>query len=440
MSTPWRKDGKSAWLTIGSLIGLAAGFLGGAWAHRTGAPWLIGVSAMFAPVGTMWSNALRMTVTPLVAAQVVATLVGSGGAGPVGRIAGLSFLVFSAMLIAGGAVTVLTMPAILAMVPFSPAALETFRTTLPAPPPPPNGVAPGLGDWLIGVIPANPFRAAVQDDLLGVMVFAVLFGLAVAQMPGERRALVGGLARAVGEAMITVVGWIMWFMPVGVFALALASAVRGGFGAMEVIAVFVVLTCVVLLAWTLLMYPIAAIAGGVSIRRFARAVLPAQLVAVGTRSSIIALPSLLDGAQARLGLRPEVASLVMPLAVSTFKTNRSISSTMQFVFLAYVSGVALTPGDLATFMAVAVLLSFSTVGIPSGGSQMRTLPLYIAAGIPAQAYLLTEAADTIPDIFKTLLNVTGNMTAAAVVNRFSGDVVGAPRVEAGAPVESVAGA
>ena len=105
------------------------------------------------------------------------------------------------------------------------------------------------------------------------------------------------------------------------------------------------------------------------------------------------------------------------MAVSTFKVNKAISSPLQFLFLAHVYGIELSVAQLVTFTVLAIVLSFTTLGIPSGGSLMRSAPLYVAAGIPIQGYLLTEAADSIPDILKTLVNVTGNMTAAAIVNR-----------------------
>jgi proton glutamate symport protein len=407
---------KNTWLTVGSLIGLSAGFLAGAWAHRTDAAWLLSVSEALNPFGTIWVNAVRMTVTPLVVAQIVTALVGTGRVRPVGRIAALSFSLFTAMLVVGAVVTVTAMPAIMTSINFSPGAIENFRAALPAETALKSGTPPGFAQWVIGLIPTNPFRAAAQDDLLGLMVFAAAFALAVTRLSAERQALVGELADIVRQGMLTIIGWIMWALPFAVFVLSMASAAKGGSGALEVLAIFVILNCVLLLAWTLLMYPLAATLGGVSIGRFARAALPVQIIAVSTRSSLASLPSLIENARTKLGLRDDVVSLVMPLAVSTFKTNRTI--TGPFIFLAYVSGVPLSASDIIAFAAATILLSYSSVGIPSGGSEMRTLPLFVAAGIPVQAYVLTEAVDTIPDIFKTLLNVTGDMTAAAIVSRY----------------------
>jgi Na+/H+-dicarboxylate symporter len=104
--------------------------------------------------------------------------------------------------------------------------------------------------------------------------------------------------------------------------------------------------------------------------------------------------------------------------------NRPVTSSFQFLFLAHIYGISLSTPQILAFVAAAILLSVTTLGIPSGGSRMRSAPLYIAAGIPIEAYVFIEAVEVIPDLFKTLLNVTGNMTAATVVNRLS-----APPVE-----------
>ena len=409
---------KRLWLTGGSIVGLCLGFLLGMAAHASSDPFALAAAGTLAPIGTLWINALRMTVVPLVAAQLVASLVGARGVAPVGRIGGATFLTFLMMLVGAGVVTLAVSPAIFTWLPLSPEALGAFRS-LPAAAPPPTQAAPAFSTWLVGLVPANPLRAAVQDDLLGVMIFAIAFGVAVGRMAPEPRAMVGELSRILADAMMSIIGWIMWIMPIAAFALAMSMGSRSGLSGAHVVIAFVVLLCALLVACTLLLYPVAAVAGGVPIPRFAAAILPAQLVAVSTRSSIASLPSMMEAARNGLGARPEVSSLVLPLAVSSFKANRTISAPFQFLFLAHVYAIDLSAPQIATFTVVALLLSFSTLGIPSGGSMMRSAPLYMAAGIPLEGYLLVEAAEVIPDIFKTLLNVTGNMTAVTIVDRWS---------------------
>ena len=410
---------KRAWVSLGSLAALTLGFFLGTWGHGSGTSYTLDLAAFLSPIGKVWVNALRMVVVPLVVAQLVYTLVTAGGSKGLGRITSSSFLTFGGLLILSAALTITIVPVALARVEFPAEALAVLRTASAPAAPAASVAAPAPADFLSQLIPPNVFRAATQDNLLGVMVFAIAFGIAVSGMSASRRELIGELFRTVAEAMMTIVGWIVWLMPVAVFGLALESSSNAGIGAVKVIAVFVALMCAVLCVFTLLQYPLAAVLGGVSIRRFAAALFPVQLVAVGTRSSIASLPMLLERGRDHLGLRPEVSSVVMPLAVSTFKINRAISSPFQFLFLAHVYGIDLSLVQILTFTALAILLSFTTLGIPSGGLLMRSAPLYLAAGIPLQGYLLVEAAESIPDIFKTLLNVSGNMTAASIVNRMT---------------------
>lgn len=157
--------------------------------------------------------------------------------------------------------------------------------------------------------------------------------------------------------------------------------------------------------------------GRVSLKDFARAVYPAQLVAVSTRSSLASLPALVEGARDRLALSAAARGFVLPLAAATFKINRTTSSTIKLLFMAHLYGIALEPTQIITFVLTVVILSFSSLGLPGGGTAFKTLPAYLAAGMPIEAVVLLEAVDVIPDIFKTLANTTGYMTTAVVLDR-----------------------
>jgi Na+/H+-dicarboxylate symporter len=175
--------------------------------------------------------------------------------------------------------------------------------------------------------------------------------------------------------------------------------------------------CGLLVVATLLLYPITCAIGGVSFKRFAQGVFPAQMVAVSTRSSLASLPALLEGARSALKLRPAVSDLVLPLSVSVFKTNRPITSMFGFLLFAHLFGIDLSSAQILTFFITTMVHSFSSVGIPMGGSAMLSLPAYLAVGIPIEGYLLLKTVDSIPDILKTLINVTGDMSVATIINR-----------------------
>jgi Na+/H+-dicarboxylate symporter len=161
------------------------------------------------------------------------------------------------------------------------------------------------------------------------------------------------------------------------------------------------------------MYVIIGVSGRVSLASFTRAVLPAQVVGFGSRSSLASLPALVKGATDVLELPPTATGFVLPLGVSVFKLTAAIWGVVGALFVAKLYGLPLAPSALALVAATSVALSFSTPGIPSGGLLLQ-LPLYVAVGLPVEGVGILIALDTIPDMFKTLLNVTSDMVVAVM--------------------------
>jgi Na+/H+-dicarboxylate symporter len=279
-------------------------------------------------------------------------------------------------------------------------------------------------EWLLGLLPTNVFRAAANDEVLPVLIASVLFAIAVSRIGADQRAIIVGFFEAVRDATHVLVGWILVVLPIGVFAVALPLTAETGFEAAGLLGWFVLVVCALLIGFTFILYPITALLGRVSMSRFAWGVAPSQAVAMGSRSSLATLPALMEGADKRLGVPTEVGSFVLPLAVSAFKVNRTISSPLKLLFLAHVYGITLDPGTVALFIPTVMLLSFSSPGIPSGGF-LVTMPFYLAAGIPVEGIVLLKAVDAVPDIFKTLVNVTADMSVATIVARFVGMPAGA---------------
>jgi Na+/H+-dicarboxylate symporter len=275
------------------------------------------------------------------------------------------------------------------------------------------------------LIPANPFRAVVEENYVGVLICTALFAFAMMQIIPEKRALLVRVFAAIADTARTLLGWIILVLPVAAFALAFNIGAETGFSIAAGLGYEVAALSTIMIVMTLLLYPLSAIVGRVGIRRFAWAVAPAQTVAAGTRSSLATLPALVEGAEQRLQMRSEVAGFVLPFTVTTFKLSYVVSQPFKLLFLTSMLGLELRPGYLITFVATVFLLSFTTAGIPSGG-QLLTWPLLMSAGIPVEALVMLKVADAIPDIFKTVLNVTADMSVATIVARV------APRTEAAA--------
>jgi len=405
--------------TLAALGGLAAGFGLGIILHGSTDPWVERLMTAVAAMGELWVAALRMAALPLVIILTLAAVVGARREGAIGILGLKTVLLFGGMLLATGLFAFAVTAPVLSLYPVDAETAGAFLEPAPTGDPaaaPPRDAPSSLGAWLVGLIPINVFQAAAQGEVLPLLLFTILFGFGVRRLEAGSQELLSRIFRALADAMMALVGFVLKLLPIGVFGLCAAFAYRIGVRVTGVIAVWIVLISSVLILVTILLYPFTAVAGRVSIPRFAKAVAPAQLVAVGSRSSLASLPALVAGGQQHLGLPPSATGFVLPLAVASFKLNRVVSGPVKLLFLAHVFQLSLGLPQLAAFLATEIILSFSTAGIPSMGS-VRSIPAYLAAGIPVEAVLLLNAVDTIPDVFKTLTNVTADMSAATILSR-----------------------
>lgn len=403
---------------LAAVLSLAVGFAIGAVAAASSPGVASVLLAVSEPVGTMWVNAIRMTVVPLVVALLVTGIASMRDLRAVGRLGGSALALFIALLAGVALFTALAAPPLydrLVVDPASAAALRERAAGGAGMVPP----LPGFAAWLTSLVPVNPVAAAAEGAMLPLIVFTVAFALAVSRLPDATRDVVLGVFRAVADAMLVLVRAVLWLSALGILALAITLGARLGVSGAGAIGFYLVTHAALLVAATALLYPVAVLVGGVPPGRFARAALPAQVVAMGTRSSLAALPAMLDAAEQRLQLRREVSGFALPLAVSAFRLNLAVSWIVGGLFIARLYGVPFGLSSLATFGVAAVLMSFSVPGIPSG-SLFIIAPLFPTVGLPVEGVGILIALDAVPDIFKTTLNVTGHMTSAAVLARRAG--------------------
>jgi Na+/H+-dicarboxylate symporter len=378
---------------------------------------LIRAADAIAPIGTLWVNAIRMTVIPLVVSLVITAVASASDIKAIGRLGGRTLLVF-VLLLAGTAVVVM---------PFGPALFRLLPQRLGAPQLPP-GAAEAAGElaaggqsqtfaaWVTSLLPSNPIAAAASGAMMPLILFTLLFALAVASSSPPTRTTLTRFFQALGEAMLTLVRWVVMLAPIGVFALVLPLATHAGTALAGAIGFYVVAYSVGCLLVTLLLYPVVRIVARIPMRRFGRAALPSQLIAFSSSSSIASLPALVESAERGLELSPTTAGFVLPLAVSTFKIAAPLSWTVGALFVGWFYGIPLHTGGLAMIAFAAIFLAFAVPGIPRGAFIMLT-PLFLAIGLPAEGIGLLIAVDAIPDAFSTVLNVTGDLAAAALVAR-----------------------
>lgn len=397
------------------LIALIAGLVVGSLISGVDAPAGRYVVMLLEPVGILWVNAIRMTVLPMVVSLLVATIGGSPGAETVGATGRNAFLVCISMLVGTAIVVALAVPPFLDALPLSASSLETLRANTVANQSPQVGSA-DLSSWIAALIPSNPVKAAADGALLQLVIFAILFGIALTRLSAGRRAPVIAFFRGVADAMLVLVKWILAIAPLGVFALAVPLAARTGIAAAGALAYYVVAIATVCLLLILLCSIVAVTLGRVSVRRFLSSAAPAQAVAFSSRSSLASLPALVEGGE-RLGLPDTVIAFFLPLAVSTFRLGAVPAMLVGSMFLGRLYGIDIPPSQVIGIVLTAILLSFSVPGIPGGGILVMA-PILANAGIPAAGLGVLLALDAIPDMFRTMTNVSADFTAAALLSRF----------------------
>ena len=418
-------------LTTRVLIALVLGLAAGIAVASSGSPALIAAARAVEPVGQLFINAIRMTVIPLVVASLIVGTAGTADVRAIGRIGGRAVALFTITLLVAATLSALVSPAIFAGLPLSAEASAALRESAA------GGAAtaaetarkvPTFGSWLVELVPANPVKAAADGAMLPLIVFAVAFGVAAARIGGDRRRTIVAFFDAVAEASITLVRWVLAFAPIGVFALALPLATRLGAAAAGALAYFIVAVSALCAAFSLLVLVPAAVAfGRVPVRAFMRASTPALAVALSARSSLAALPAMIEGARDRLRLPEPITGFFLPLAASVFRTGSAIYYPAAAAFIARLYGVDIDPTELATVVLVSVLATYSVPSVP-GGTLIVMIPVLESAGLPLEAIALLFGADAIPDMLRTGANVTGHMTVGAILGREHG---AASREEAG---------
>ncbi len=400
------------------LIALVSALVLGAAIAASGSASLLKAADAIAPIGTLWVNAIRMTVIPLVVALLITGIATASGLSAIGRIGGRTIAVFGLLLV--GIATII--------VPIVATVFGGVLARLPTRPALPAGAAQAANDltaaggaqtfasWLVSLVPTNPIAAAANGAMIPLIVFTVLLALAIAKSPPDSRDRLAGWFEALRDAMLVLVGWVVAVAPIGVFALLLPIAARGGATLAGTIGVYIVSYSIAHLVASLATYPVVALVARVPIAQFARAALPAQLIGFSSSSSIASLPAMVESVERDLAVEPAVSGFVLPLAVSVFKFAAPLSWTMGALFVAWFYGIPLHVRDIATVAGAGVFLAFAAPGVPRGAFLMLA-PLFLAIGLPIEGLGILIAIDAIPDLFATILNVTGDLAATVLVAR-----------------------
>ncbi len=408
--------------TVRVLLGLVCGLAVGIGISLSSSPWLLRLPAIVEPVGILFINAIRMTVIPLVVASLVVGVAATRDARTVGRLGARSLALF---VVAVGAAAVFAAAfsfPLLARLQIDPAVAASLREAAARSTQEAGaslGAAPSVARWITDLFPANVFKAASDGAMLPLILFSLLTGLALTRVGDEPREAVLRVSQGVAEAMLVLVGWVLQFAPIGVFALAIPLAARMGLAAAGALIYYIALLSLVSAAFiVVVLYPAAVLIGRMPLARFARAAAPAQAVAFTSRSSLAALPATIEGAREGLGLPEEIVSFFLPLAASMFRVGAAMAQVVGVLFIARLYDVPLAAPQLATIIVTVVLTTFSVPGVPAGAIIVMAPVLY-AAHVPVEGIGVLLGVDTIPDMFRTMANVTGWLAGGGILARSS---------------------
>ena len=394
------------WWTFGGLIaGLTAGLL------LADTAFLESVAKPVNLVGTLWLRGLQMTIIPLVAALLVLGISQMAQAARAGATARRMLVLVFGVLVLSGVVSAIFMPMLLAVFPIPEAASAMLATEVE------EQQVPEIWRFLESLIAPNLIAAAAETAMLPLTLFFALFAVAIARLPEGQRATLIGFFHALANAMLTIIGWVLWLAPIGVFALAVGVAARSGGGAFATLAHYILVVSAMGAFVLVGAYLLAVMGGRKSPIAFAREMLPSQAVAVSTQSSLASLPAMLASAK-RLGVPDATADFVLPLAVAIFRATSPAMNMAVAIYVATLAGVELTPVLLIAGIAVAFIISVGSVSLPGSISFVVSIgPIALAMGVPVEPLALLVAVEMLPDIMRTLANVTMNVAVAATVEQ-----------------------
>jgi len=408
------------WMGIGLVAGLLLGLLAAGLAQR-GQPALADMLRDIRPLGSLFLNLLSMVVIPLVATALFAGIAKLGDLRTVGRLVVrtltfswataivailLGFLV-GALVLPRAAVTPEQQTALRAAAGADATFIERAAENIPT----------GL-QFLVQLVPANPFKAAADGNLLPVIVFVTIFGIAAATLPVEKRAPLTNIADAATDALIRIIHWVLLFAPIGIFALVAPIVTQFGWSLVRAMLWFVAAVIIgVILLIALVYLPSVAFIARISPIRFLRAAYPAMLMGFSATSSMAALPLMIDAADRDLQIPRPVSGFVLPLAATLNRGGSAVFQAIAVVFVARLYGLPFGAGEMLAAGAAVFLASLTVASVPSAGV-ISLVPAFQSTGLPIAGLTILLGLDRISDMFRTMTNVTGHLASAVVVASF----------------------
>ena len=275
---------------------------------------------------------------------------------------------------------------------------------------------PDLINIFLNIVPENPMRALAEGNMLQVIFFGLLIGIAITLLPKEKQTPLVAFFDSLSDSMIQIVHIIMKLAPYGVFALI--AAIIGEFGAV-ILFTLLKYTLVVIAALVIhgaVIYPLAIkLFSAMPYGKFFSGIREAQLVAFSTSSSSATLPVTMECAEENLGVPREIASFVLPVGTTINMDGTALYQGVAAIFISQVYGMDLSFANQILIVVTATLASIGTAGVPAVGIITLTLVLK-TIGVPLEGIALIIGVDRILDMCRTMINVTGDASCAIVIS------------------------
>jgi Na+/H+-dicarboxylate symporter len=418
---------------LGAVLGIVAHLAFASPAEPTGiAPALQRfIHIVTAPIGQIFLRLLFMLVVPLIFSALVLGVVEMGDPRKLGRV-GLKTLLYTVVISAIAVLIGVTLvnvlqpgagisPELKARLTAGAAARASAFSSAAGAAAPKTGI-----DLITQIVPSNPVKSAAEGDMLGLMFFSLLFGIALAIVRTEGTARLQEAIQGLYDVTMWLIGWVISLAPIGVAALLFTLTAELGYEILQQLARYVGVVVLALLIHQFVVYSLAVrLLGGMSPIFFFRNIEAAMITAFSTASSNATLPTALKVAEENLRLPASVSRFVLTIGSTMNQNGTALFEGVTVLFLAQFYGVHLSLGEQITVVLICILGGIGTAGVPAGSIPVVALILGLV-GVPVEGIGLILGVDRFLDMCRTTLNVTGDLVAAVVVSRGEGPDVPAP--------------
>ena len=395
-----KKNSLGTWIILAMFLGI---FLGVILEER---------SVMLAPLGDLFMQLIKMLVLPLVMVSIISGAASLGGTRSAGKIGGLTFTYYL------GTTAVAVMMGLVCGHIFQPGigvdrlALETMFSFEFAD----KGATPGFWETILGIIPANPFKALLDGNVLQILFFSLFYGFGVSTLKDEKKSKLITFFNSITDALIWMIGKVMWMAPLGVLGLMADAVGTFGYEILSLVLKLFILYLFVLLIQTFAVYP--TLVHWLSSTRaidFIKKITKAQIVALSTSSSMATLPVTMKTCEEDLDVSNESCSFILPLGATINMDGNAIYYSLVAMFFAQMFGIDLGMTEYIAIIATATIGSIGQAGVP--GPTLLVVAVLLAANIPVEGLPILFGVDRLFDMLRTVTNITGDSACAVIVDR-----------------------